>query len=405
MRTQRPSALSTIVWTLLVTVAFCAGVLATIPAFAYEAKKSDATAEVVPSRQYTFSWKFVDGDAMSPRGGTTKGPEVTLAGAPSTAWQRLHEPGLGAFEQDRRAILAMAGEYRVSFDFIEVAGFDGGYAPRQPYQSWGTEKIYVIEDRGNFISLQHLLVSRFIGEDGKLSEPMVTKHWRQDWQFEPDGQFVYRGNNTWQTIPVAAGERAGAWSQSVFQVDDSPRYSGVGQWEHFGNYSTWVGGEGWRPLPRREYSVRDDYHVLAGTNRHTITPTGWVHEQQNNKVALDSAGEPVAERPVVGREFGFNRYELIRDYDFSAGDRYQAATEPMWRAVRDEWTALLAGPKPMHLKGAPDRDKMFMPLFEMAETLEKTPPADAAAADRIQAAARARVREYVAPVEAAVASR
>jgi hypothetical protein len=191
----------------------------------------------------------------------------------------------------------------------------------------------------------------------------------------------------------------------VFQVDDSPRYSGVGHWEHFGNYSTWVGGEGWRPLPRREYSVRDDYQVLAGTNRHTITPTGWVHEQQNNKVVLDASGAPVADKPVVGREFGFNRYELMRDFDFSAGDRYQAATEPMWHAVRDEWTALLAGPNPMHLKGAPDRDKMFMPLFEMAESLEKTPPADAAATDKIQAAARARVREYLAPVEAAVASR
>lgn len=405
MTTQRTSAMSTIVWTLVVTAAFCIGVLATIPAFAYEAKKPEVSADGPPGRQYTFSWKFTDGDAMAPRGGTTKGTEVTLADAPSAVWQRLHESGLSTFERDRRAILAMAGEYRVSFDFIEVAGFDGGYVPKQPYQSWGTEKIYVIEDRGNFISLQHLLVSRFIGDDGKVNGPIVTKHWRQDWQFEPDSQFVYRGKNTWQNVPVVAAARAGAWRQSVFQVDDSPRYSGVGHWEHLGNYSTWVGGEGWRPLPRREYSVRDDYQVLVGTNRHTITPTGWVHEQQNNKVALDATGAPVADRPVVGREFGFNRYELIRDFDFSAGDKYQAATEPMWRAVREEWSTLLSATEPVHLSGAPDRDKMFLPLFEMADTLANSPPATAAAIEKLQADARARVREYLAPSQAAVASR
>jgi hypothetical protein len=402
MNNQRPSLLATIVWTLLVTAAFCAGVLATIPAFAYESKKP-AAADATQSRQYTFAWKFADGDALAPRGGTTRGTEVTLADAPSAAWQRLREEGLTAFERDRRAILAMAGEYRVSFDFIEVAGFEGSYAPKQPYQSWGTEKVYVIEDRGDFITLQHLLVSRFIGDDGNVMGPFVTKHWRQDWHFEPDSQFVYRGNNTWQNVSVAS--EAGAWRQSVFQVDDSPRYSGIGHWQHFGNYSTWVGGEGWRPLPRREYSVRDDYQVLIGTNRHTITPNGWIHEQQNNKVVLDASGKPRTGKPVVGREFGFNRYELIRDFDFAAGDAYQAATEPMWRAVREEWSKQLSGPESVHLKGAPDRDKMFLPLFEMAEALETSPPANAAAVEKLKAEARDRVREYLAAPGAAVASR
>jgi hypothetical protein len=404
MRVTQPSAISTIVKTFFVTAAIGFTVLATIPAFAYENQKPQA-AESPPQRQYTFAWKFVEGDAMSPRGGTTRGAPVTLAAAPSAAWQRLQEPGLAGFERDRRAILAMAGEYRVSFDFIEVAGFDGVYQPKRPYQSWGTEKIYVIEDRGNFISLQHLLVSRHIGDDGKIGGPMVTKHWRQDWQFEPENQFVYRGRNTWQNVPVPAQARPGAWRQSVYQVDDSPRYSGVGRWEHFGNYSTWTGGEGWRPLPRREFSVRDDYHVLAGTNRHTITPTGWLHEQQNNKVVLDASGSPDQNKPVVGREFGFNRYELITGFDFSAGDAYLTATEPMWRAVRAEWNTLLAADAPLKLKGAPDRDQLFMPLFEMADALEKAPPADAAAKAKLLADARARVRDYLAPADAVAVNR
>jgi hypothetical protein len=405
MRIPKKSPLSSVFTTLIVSAAIGCGVLATIPVIAYDGKKEVSHAEAMPGRQYTFSWKFSDGDAMAPRGGTSKGAPVTLATGPSTAWLRLQEPGLSEFERDRRAILAMAGEYRVSFDFIEVAGFESDYEPKQPYQSWGTEKIYVIEDRGDFISMQHLLVTRMIGDDGKATDPVVTKHWRQDWQFKPGNLFAYRGDNTWQNMPVAAKDGEGAWRQSVFQVDDSPRYSGVGRWQHFGNYSTWIGGEVWRPLPRREYSVRDDYQVLVGTNRHTITPTGWVHEQQNNKVALDAAGSPRSDRPVVGREFGFNRYEHIQDFDFAAGDHYLTATEALWRAVRDEWNVMLARAEPVRLKGAPDRDRMFIPLFEMAEQLNATQSPAAFAAKQLQNEARAKVRAYLAPVDAAIASR
>lgn len=395
MNRESHSALRTLLAAFAASAVFGIGILATMPVVAYDAAKpGEAPAS---EHRFTFAWPFTDGDEMAPRGGTTKGVPVTVTTEPGEAWKRLQEPGLAALERDRRAILAMAGEYRVSFDFVEVADFDGARDPRAPYQSWGTEKVYVIEDRPGFISLQHLLVSRMIGEGGEVQGPFVTKHWRQDWEYEPAGQFAYRGQNTWQTEEVPESERKGAWCQSVYQVDDSPRYSGVGRWEHFGNYSTWSGGEGWRPLPRREYSVRDDYQVLVGTNRHTITPTGWVHEQQNNKVALDAQGHPRGDRPVVGREFGFNRYERITGYDFTAGDRYLAATAPLWDAVRAEWNRLLEGPGPVELKGAPDRDRLFMPLFEMAEALEEAPAAAPADVAKLQADARARVQAYLAP--------
>ena len=69
----------------------------------------------------------------------------------------LTEDGLSAFERDRLAILAMAGEYRV-LDFIETIGFEDGYVPKAPYQSY-TEHIFVVEDRGSFISLHHIPVT------------------------------------------------------------------------------------------------------------------------------------------------------------------------------------------------------------------------------------------------------
>jgi hypothetical protein len=83
---------------------------------------------------------------------------------------------------------------------------------------------------------------------------------------------------------IPSNKKTGSWSQSVYQVDDTPRYQGYGNWIHLPNFSSWEGNETWRPLPRREYSTRSDYDVMIGTNIQTITPTGWVHEQNNKKV-------------------------------------------------------------------------------------------------------------------------
>lgn len=339
------------------------------------AAPASAPAPVAPSvpawRQYTFSWKFLDESSLAPRGGSTTGTEVRPVTQPTAEWQALQAPGLSGFERDRRAILAMAGAYRASFDFIEVAGFKAGFQPDKPYQSWGTEKVYVLEDKGTSIVLQHLLVMSMVGEGGKVEGPFVVKHWRQDWQYEPRDQLVYRGHNTWQRVAVPGARRKGQWRQTVYQVDDSPRYSGVAAWEHLGNYSAWGDTDGWRPLPRREFSVRDDYQVLIGNNRHIITPTGWVHEQANLKVRLDAQGRVLASDPVVARELGFNRYERIEGHDWSAGDRYLKATEPVWSEVRRQWGRLIARPEPLRLKGAPDKDSLFVPLYEYAATLDE----------------------------------
>jgi hypothetical protein len=358
------------------------------------AAKPSVLDSVGTGRQYTFAWNFVEGDRMAPRGGTSRGTPVTLAKTVSPAWIALQQPGLSGFERDRRAILAMAGEFRASFDFIEVAGFTQDFAPSRPYQSWGTEKVVVLEDRGTFISLQHMLVMKIVGENGKEMGPFVTKHWRQDWQYEPRHVFRYRGMNSWVRVPVPVAESTGAWSQSVYQVDDSPRYADVARWQHEGNYSSWQGPEGWRPLPRREFTVRSDYHVLSGTNRHTIVPTGWVHEQQNNKLALASPGVVRAESPVVAREFGYNRYERIEGFDFTPADRALAAAGPLWGAVRQRWAELLSSESPVVLRGAPDQAQLFMPLFELADRVEKgAVSVDGALTDQ----ARRMVEQYIVP--------
>jgi hypothetical protein len=334
-------------------------------------------------RQFTFSWPFEENDTMRPRGGTTRGAPLKLATEPSAAWLAVHEPGLTKFERDRRAILAMAGGYRTTFDFLETTGFTPGFTPSRPYQSWGTEYIYVVEDSGTFIRLQHLMVMFVADRDGKVQGPFVQKHWRQDWRYEDTDLHVFVGRNRWVHQTKTADEVRGLWSQAVFQVDDSPRYESIGQWEHYGTYSAWTSARTARPLPRRESSVRSDYQILEGTNRHALTPTGWVQEEDNLKLVLDAQGQPAAEAPYLSREVGVARYEHIVDFDFSAGDAYWQRSGAFWRDVRAAWDAVYADRESFEYLEEVNGQEMFVPLFDYAERLNAGEPYDAAAAAEI----------------------
>ena len=68
--------------------------------------------------RYMFSWKFADDSTLAPRGRTTIGAPVKLKAIPTQSWKSQQEDELSKFEKDRRAILAMAGDYRASFDFF-----------------------------------------------------------------------------------------------------------------------------------------------------------------------------------------------------------------------------------------------------------------------------------------------
>jgi len=310
------------------------------------------------AQQYIFAWPPEEAK-LKPRGGTTKGAPVTLDKEPSEAWRKLREPGLSDRERDRRAILAMAGAYRVTFDFLEVVRFDPALKPDAPYQSWATEYVFVAEDRPDFIALQHVLLMRLAGKE---SEPLVQRHWRQEWRYEADRLLVYEGANTWARQPVRA-RRQNSWTQTVLQVDDSPRYAARGLWEHSDTNSTWLSDETWRPLPRREFSVRKDYQLLIGTNRHTITPLGWVQEENNQKV-VEAGMRPIA------REYGVARYERIRDFDFEPARRYYDASEPFWSEVRAAWREVGERAVRFTLRAQPDQGNLFIPFFEYAGKLE-----------------------------------
>lgn len=329
-----------------------------------------AMAGVAEARaDYVFGWPFRDATTLEPRGGTSQGPDVTLATEPSDAWRALQQPGLSSRERDRRAILAMAGDFRASFDFLETVEFTAGAGPAKPYRSWGTERIYVAEDRGDTITLQHIIVM-FVVKDGVTEGPFVQKHWRQDWRYEPEWITEYRGRQNWERRRLSRAERKGAWAQDVYQVDDTPRYSSIGRWEHTAAASIWTGSSTWRPLPRREFTVRSDYDVLVGVNRATVLSSGWVHEQDNLKLVLDERGKPRADAPYVARELGIDRYERIRDFDFSAGDAYWQKTQEFWRVVRNAWTKTLGTDASLDISEECNGKPAFELTFDYADRLQ-----------------------------------
>jgi hypothetical protein len=320
---------------------------------------------VSQDQQFTYAWPFASSDSMKPRGGVTKGNDVTLLKTPTELWRQLQIKGLDKIEKDRRAIRAMSGSYRASFDFIELVGFEQEYQPKPPYQSWGTEYVYIIKDEPFFISLQHILVMHFVNPIDDAVSSAVVKHWRQDWKFEDKILNTFCSKNTWKQIKFHQNDVRGAWSQAVYQVDDSPRYESIGRWVHSDNYSSWESEQTRRPLPRREFSVRDDYDLLLGVNRHTITPTGWVHEEDNLKVAINAVGHELN----IAREAGFNRYERITDHDFSSGHVYWRKTQAFWRDVRDAWEHVLNSKEQVTIKDHVQGEKLFQTMFRYAENI------------------------------------
>jgi len=267
-------------------------------------------------------------------------PATPMAAKPLTCDERV----------DRKAILAMAGSFRVAFDFEETEVLAPGYEKRPPLGTEALELVAVAADSKGRVSLQHLL----------LIDGGVTKHWRQDWAFEDRELLEFKGRNTWAGRQVSADEARCSWTQAVFEVDDSPRYEGIGRWRHDAQGSVWQSNETWRPLPRREYTKRSDYDVLLGVNRHRITRTGWEHEQANVKLVLSPQHSLVRER-------GLNRYTRVDAETTALAASYWQATGVFWQLVRAEWTRVLAARTSLQLSTEVAGARLYEPLFERAE--------------------------------------
>lgn len=281
-------------------------------------------------------------------------------------------------ERDRRAILAMAGEYEVQFRFDETVALQPGYKRQEPHLTGGHEFVEVLEDSPRRIVLQHVLV------DGSGH---VTKHWRQDWEYEQTRYWGYAGDYAWEVRRAGPEQARGRWLQTVWQVDDSPRYAALGRWTHQDGVSSWASDRTWRPLPRREHTTRGDYDVLDTWNRQTLTPAGWVHEQDSLKLDRKAEGGP---RALV-RERGLNTYTRVQGYDFGPGREYWRKTRAYWAAVRSVWAELLARYPRVALREEVDGTPHYMAVMAQANDLANRPLSD----EQRRAAVREALEPYL----------
>ncbi|MGB0453703.1 MAG: DUF6607 family protein [Bacteriovoracaceae bacterium] len=304
------------------------------------------------------SWVFTRGLETKTRGGTTTGPEVEFDTKTPKSWKDLKEKGLSKKEKDRRAILSLAGEFQTKFEFLETFTIDPNKKKDPPYSSWGTELVKIIKNEKNFISLQHIMVMEFINPKTKKKEgPFVMKHWRQDWIWQGQNQLVYQGEGKFKLIQNSKKEMKGKWLWNVYQVDDSPRYSGTGSWDHRKALSIFTTHEMNRPLPRRERTLRSDYQILKGTEQLIVTPLAWYHEQKSFKKA----------DAILSREVGHNSYRRIQNYPFQLGYDYWEKTQHYWQDVQNVWSKTIKSKKAFTLKSKVDKSFLFAKHFKQAE--------------------------------------
>jgi len=261
---------------------------------------------------------------------------------------------------DRKAIMAMQGEYSIHFSFEETVTLAHGYERAEPYRTGGDETVVLVENSPDRIVLQHLLLHVPSGH--------VTKHWRQDWTYEAPRRLEFNSEQTWRWRDIPAEQVPGSWTQCVYEVSDAPRYCGTGRWVHSNGIATWTSDTTWRPLPRRDYTKRSDYNALGVINRHTITPTGWTHEQDNIKTIRNERGDVLG---ALVREFGFNDYQRTNAIDFTPAYAYWNATADYWTKVRAYWHQRLHAAPGVRLATKLDGMELIEPLFQQAQRIQE----------------------------------
>lgn len=259
-------------------------------------------------------------------------------------------------EQDREAIKQMCGCFQVGFNFKETFNYTGDstYIPSEDKQTGALEWAELVEDEDGEIVIQHLLI---VGND---DNPMIIKHWRQDWLYENTDFYMFDHDNKWNFEQKSDQEVRGQWTQKVYQVDDSPRYEGSATWVHVDGKSFWENTTT-APLPRREYTQRSDYNVTIRGNRVELTEDGWVHDQDNQKIYREHGAEDIH----IADEKGYNTYVKLEDSKCQAAINWWKENGAFWANVRDSWDDVFDNDASFALANKVDGKHLYEILFDM----------------------------------------
>jgi hypothetical protein len=269
----------------------------------------------------------------------------------------LSSIGFASPQEDSQAIKSMSGCFEVKFNFIETFVTDPTYPVKSlPYTETALEWVTVDLDSTNEVHLQHILVI----PGGSM------KHWRQEWRYESRDIWAFMGrkdfDNTdssliWQktkTFPIK-----GYWTQTVTQVDDSPRYECSAPWIHYGSTSYWE-CKAPAPLPRREFTKRNDYDILNRRNRHSIEPWGWMHEQDNEKIISKNKSK-------IAEEKGYNSYTKVSEDKCKSAADWWGTNKPYWNAIQNIWHNKSLSQDLLVLKPKYNGNSLWMELFSLTD--------------------------------------
>ena len=255
-------------------------------------------------------------------------------------------------KQDIEAIKEMCGCFEIDFKFSETFQFsnDSNYSKSKNYNAKALEYAMLIKDEKDHISIQHLLV---MGD-------YVIKHWRQDWIYQNKDFLKYDGNTNWKYMSKTKKDVKGQWTQKVFQVDDSPRYEGSATWVHVDGKSYWENSS-YAPLPRREYTKRNDYNIMIRGNRHEITKYGWLHDQDNFKVVKDLESDSEV---IIASEKGLNKYTKVDESKCNKAKKWWDENNEKWSFVLNKWNSIYSKKDDISLRQTVENKPLFSFLFE-----------------------------------------
>lgn len=254
---------------------------------------------------------------------------------------------------DRRNLDLLCGCFEVEFKYAETFAPDEEYAYHNRERiSYAKEIVIPIERSDKKYVLQHLLI---------IDDTMIIKHWREDWTYENPVLLKYSGDHTWEKQSLEGGQFKKKWTQTVWEVSDAPRYQGASEWVTTDNKTFWMNTTD-APLPRREYTKRKDYNVMKRRNFISVDQTGWVHEQDNQKI-LRTNGKDV----LIAEEKGMNTYKRIDDSKCEAGKVYWEKHMEYWSKVRKAWDKYLNTSAVVSVKPLVDGKPMHQYLSEIGD--------------------------------------
>ena len=244
--------------------------------------------------------------------------------------------GTAQQQNGKKNINALCGCFSVEFKYAETFAPDPNYQYHErEYIDGGTELSLPIEVSDKKIVIQHLLV---------ITDSIIVKHWREEWTYENPELWVYLGDKTWKKTQLQPAAVKGKWTQTVWEVSDEPRYQGSSQFINLDGKIVWQNTTD-APLPRREYSVRNDYNVLKRTNRINITDSGYVHEQENKKIIRSGTVDK-----LLVEEKGINTYKRLNPTACNAAKAYWDKHKGYWQKVRAVWNNYISTTSIIHLQ-------------------------------------------------------